>query len=253
MAELSLGVFHGQEYERFEILRNTVDSSLRMLAKAIKGLVVMSAELEDMFNCFNIQKVPINWDKQSYPSLAPLNSYFRGLVDRLDFINDWLTLGPPDAYWVSGLFFPQGFMTASMQVYARATRIAIDTLAFSTDVTNYADKSELTAPPEKGGYIYGIYLQGCGFDIEKQALRESSPGVLLELFPVVHLCPVMKDDLDTSKDYMCPLYKTSERRGVLSTTGHSTNFVLFFNIPQDKTDIQHWTRRGVCLLCMLDD
>lgn len=52
--------------------------------------------------------------------------------------------------------------------------------------------------------------------------------------------------------FQCPLYKTSTRRGELSTTGHSTNFVMYMGV-KTKLDSDHWVRRGVAMLCQLDD
>ena len=54
--------------------------------------------------------------------------------------------------------------------------------------------------------------------------------------------------------YQCPLYKTSVRAGILSTTGQSTNFVLTVGLPiRPGTDSDFWVLGGVALLCALNN
>ena len=84
-------------------------------------------------------------------------------------------------------------------------------------------------------------------------LTEQTPKVLNEALPLMWLKPALMTEIDTSESrYDCPVYKTSERKGTLSTTGHSTNFVVKMLLTTRKP-VQHWIKRGCALLCQLDD
>ena len=127
----SLSTVLVQEYTRFNRLLTVMRNSLILLKKAIRGFIVMSEELDSMYSSFLNGKVPRNWEKVAYPSLKPLTSWYADLIERVTFMNDWLVNGQPTSFWMSGFFFPQGFMTGCLQTHARNYKIAIDKLAFS--------------------------------------------------------------------------------------------------------------------------
>lgn len=249
----SLGVFLTQEITRFNVLISVIAHSLGELSRAIRGEVVMSAELEEMYACFVFQKVPATWEKVGYPCLKPLNSWIEDFLRRISFLDDWLRLGPRPAYWLPGFFFPQGFMTALKQTYSRDNRIAVDTLKIGCEVTSL-EQTEITSPAKFGAYIFGLFMEGGRFDRTEGVLADSHPGVLFDEMPCIWLKPIAANEHSVGNTYACPLYKTSTRAGTLSTTGHSTNFVVTLPIPRpDGLSEDHWIRRGCAMLCMLDD
>jgi hypothetical protein len=105
--------------------------------------------------------------------------------------------------------------------------------------------------------------------------------------PIIHFLPQVNikqkakdnesEDYNELENYICPVYKTSARAGVLSTTGQSTNFILAVELPcgyrefaesvSSKMDgtsskehnesqpgmyAKHWIMRGTAMLTMLD-
>ena len=82
-------------------------------------------------------------------------------------------------------------------------------------------------------------------------LSESQPKVLFTEMPVIWLKPIAGAAKRETR-YDTPVYKTSARKGTLSTTGHSTNFVLFICLASD-VEPAHWVKRSAALLCSLDD
>ncbi|XP_076653327.1 dynein heavy chain 3, axonemal [Halictus rubicundus] len=239
-----------QELIRFNDLLHVLRSTLVDVQKAIKGLVLMSAELEEVFTSMSIGKVPAAWNKKSYPSLKPLGSYVNDLIERLEFFQNWIDHDSPNVFWISGFFFTQSFLTGVLQNFARKNRIPIDRVDFEFEVTKF--ENDVKSTPPYGVYIKGLFLEGARWNREIGALDESKPKIMFDVLPVIWLQPGIKAEFVPKLVYHCPVYKTSERRGVLATTGHSSNFVLYILLLTQVSE-SHWIRRGTAALCQLDD
>lgn len=100
-----------QEMIRFNRLLRIILSSLHNLKKAVRGLVVMSADLEEVSQSMKMGIVPKMWSGKSYPSLKPLGGYISDLIKRLQVLTDWYENGSPDVFWMSGFFFTQSFIS----------------------------------------------------------------------------------------------------------------------------------------------
>lgn len=145
-------------------------------------------------------------------------------------------------------------MTGIKQNYARKYVIAIDQVDFAFEVMSDPKKYNLEQGAEDGAYIYGLFLEGCRWSVEDDTLSESHPKVLYTQMPHIWLKPMKMAEIERGHSYQCPIYKTSRRAGTLSTTGHSTNFVMHTFLPmQKKHSEKHWVKRGVALLTQLND
>ncbi|XP_045784195.1 dynein axonemal heavy chain 6 [Maniola jurtina] len=261
------------ETDRFNTLLALIHSSLNELQKAIKGVVVMSEAYEAVYNAFINNNVPDMWHRKGYNSLKSLGSWIHDLTLRLDFIEKWLIDGAAPSSWVSGLFFPQGLLTGALQAYARRYRVPIDALMFDFEPINFflaqedvfkhskqkKTKEEPTdmvvfgplEKPEDGVNIHGLFIDAGRWDPQQNLLVDALPGQMNPPLPVVWFKPVLSLPKPDSR-YEAPLYKTSERAGTLSTTGHSTNFVLPVLLPSNMHS-EFWIIRGTALLTQITD
>ena len=122
--------------------------------------------------------------------------------------------------------------------------------------------------PPTGVYINGLFLEGARWDWDTHILTDSNRGELFTRMPTIWLEPVVKGtkpvafelnelnqndpDSEMLDVYHCPVYKTTARYGVLSTTGHSTNFIFALDLPTLEQN-EKWIRAGVAMLCALSD
>ncbi|EFJ52773.1 dynein heavy chain 3 [Volvox carteri f. nagariensis] len=228
----SLGVVLAQEMQRANALRSVLFKSLDELVRALRGLAVMSAELE------------------------PLAAWVADFRRRVEALQTWLSRGQPPAFWLPGLFFPQGFITAVLQNHARRTRVPIDHLVFDFRTLAAARPGDMFSSLPA---IHMLPKPTAEVESGPEVGRPEAPlpppsAASATLDMSAAFTPAAAAAAAASHVYACPLYKTSVRAGGLSTTGQSTNFVIYLNlaIPTD-THSDFWVMLGVAALCALDD
>ncbi len=82
--------------------------------------------------------------------------YFHEMLPESNFftfslasLQHWIVHGLPKSFWLSGFFFPQGFLTGTLQNHARKYDYPIDQLSFHFHVIpHYRDQAEVAAQQE---------------------------------------------------------------------------------------------------------
>ncbi|XP_069810836.1 dynein axonemal heavy chain 14 isoform X3 [Dendropsophus ebraccatus] len=176
----------------------------------------------------------------------------------------------PSSFWLPAFFFPQGFLTAVLQNYARIRSVSVDSLTFRHQVQPPASDLQgpdrgLSAadmdcneasPPEGGILVYGLFLDSARWNPDTQVLEECEEQERFSALPQILFIPHVVDHSSGEHNpiysYDCPLYRTPQRAGTLSSTGHSSNFITAVSLPS-LVQPNHWIRRGAALLCQIPD
>jgi dynein heavy chain len=256
--EESMNTVLQQEIIRYNKLLGRMEDSTKNVRKALVGQMVMTDELDAMSTSMYNQQVPAMWSNVAYPSLKPLAAWVNDLLERLDFLNEWIEHAAPPIFWIPGFFFPQAFLTGTKQNYARKYQVAIDRVSMETQIQSNLDHTSYKTKPEDGCMIYGLFMEGARWNSEKHIVDESLPKELFtkmapfQLFPKMDFVDPGGSFIKPSEEgyYRIPVYKILTRAGTLSTTGHSTNYVCPLTLPTAKS-AQHWIKRGVALFTQL--
>nr|XP_028577583.1 dynein heavy chain 14, axonemal [Podarcis muralis] len=315
MSSTLLIVLH-QEIKRYNHLLSIIMQSLHGLQQGIKGEIIFTTALEELYNSVLKNKVPELWQQHSYKSLKPLGSWIDDLVLRVTFFSMWAkqvitfmesrhqhlvvlqkltktTMQPgeeldpfdgssqahPSCFWLPAFFFPQGFLTAVLQNYARQKELPVDSLNFIHKVLPFVQDEDQSlrffsakeaiinkafkesSRCETGVIVCGLYIDGACWNPTTKTLEEPELHQRFYPLPDIHFLPKKMasharphclEEEEVWLLYECPLYRTPERSGTLSSTGISTNFITVVNLPSLIAP-SHWITRGVALLCQLDD
>lgn len=105
-----------------------------------------------------------------------------------------MKFGSPTSYWISGLYFPQGFMTGCLQRHSRRYSIPIDSLKVDFELTDTVLIQEDIAAvratdfqkkqsaykgltkQEDGVYVHGLFLDAGRIDLNTKLLVDPIPG-----------------------------------------------------------------------------
>jgi dynein heavy chain len=238
-----------QESDRMNVLLREIRNSLAELELGISGQLNITEGMESLSECLQANRVSESWRKLAYASLKALAGWFADLALRQEQLAAWTTARTLlKSIWISGLFNSMAFLTAVMQVTARASGLPLDYMTNRTCFLNFRDPSDLIALPASGVHMHGLFLEGASWEEGKGEdegyIFDSKMKELHPVMPVAHVYSVQLSNMDWSNMFHCPVFATSMR---------GDTFVVEVNVRMDPDDDEkRWILFGAALL-MTDD
>jgi len=260
-------VFVLQELERMNKILTAMRVQLNELALGLSGALNISDAMDALINSIFMNQAPPNWLK-ACGQIGPTGTYNRKNLSAwyADLQLRWAQLEAwsaptkpieqlPPSVWISGCFNPMGFVTASMQVTARAFQYSLDQMRVHVECTDTYDVSGVESQPEDGVYIHGLFMENARWDPEAPSrpdvmegpagVTETPPGSIVDskpkelypMMPMIHLTSrtadkAIPEDVASVGRYVCPFYTTTVRgptyvfSGPVRTHANATKWVL---------------------------
>jgi len=238
-----------QESDRMNLLLQEIRSSLVELELGISGQLNITEGMERLSEALQLNRVNPSWRKLAYPSLKPLAPWFADLVRRHEQLTAW-TSGKTllKSIWLPGLFNPMAFLTAVMQVTARASSLPLDYMTNRTTFLNTKDPGDLTGQPPSGVHVHGLFMEGASWEEGKGDdegyISDSKMKELHPVMPIANVFSVPLEQMSWESMYCCPIFITSER---------GDTFIVSMNVRMDPDDDEkRWILLGAALL-LTDD
>ena len=245
-----------QECEKMNILLGTIRKSLGDLQLGLQGALNISEAMDKQMTSMFMDQIPAMWEKQAWRTLKTLPVWFVDVLDRVIQLKDWSdSLKMPPSLWLAGTSNPMAFVTAVMQVTARAYTWALDEVETFTDITRM-DWDQAEGQPEEGAYIHGLYIEGARWCRENDELRDSILRDLAPQMPIIHLKAIPAKERRMKDYYDCPVYYVSQRGG-----GNPPGSYVFFGQLKTQEETVNtlygvyqykWVLAGVGILLQIE-
>jgi dynein heavy chain, axonemal len=176
-----------------------------------------------------------------------LGSWMIHFERRFQQYQNWIKNGEPLVIWLSGLHVPEAYLTALVQTTCRKNMWPLDRSTLYTQVTPFTDQKQITERLQSGCYVQGLYLEGAGWDIEKNTLKRlENGGRLVRELPILRIIPIEAHRLKLVNTFRTPVYTTQLRRNAAGVGW------VFDADLSTSTHTSHWILQGVCLVLNTD-
>jgi dynein heavy chain len=148
------------------VLLGEIRKSLEDLRLGLTGALNITDSMENLSKCLSFNKVPGTWESIAYFSRKGLALWYSDLIERTNQLTAWTAeLVTPISLCIAYLFNPMSFLTAIMQKTARDQGQSLDDMVLQTNVTTFKGPDEVTAFPESGAFIHGVFLEGAAWEL----------------------------------------------------------------------------------------